>query len=492
MAGTEYYDHTTYPSQGAAGSSAALRAELDLVEAGFGKLPDLSGNGGKIVAVNSGGTVLEAIATTGTGSGVRAASPTLTTPALGVATATSVNKVAITAPATGATLALADGSTLATAGAYAATFTFTGATNLTFPTTGTLLTSSGSVSNLLGGAAGRIAYQSATDTTGFAAAGTSGQALVSGGTGAPTWTTGTLALAGNFSTAAAFSTSGANALTLTTTGPTNVTLPTSGTLANAGANTDITSLGILSGFLFGCTMSTAGSSATMSISAGKAQDSTGAQTMSLSAIAKTTSAWAVGTGNGGLDTGTIANSTWYHFYVIRRPDTGVVDAVFSTNATSPTLPANYTQYRRIGSGFTNVSAQWTSFVQNGDVFQWNILSPDIAANNPGTAAVLRTLTVPLGVSVLANLQLVVQNVAAAVPVRAYLTDLAIADIAPSTGLTDVGESFLGAGGVRYSGGRLSVRTNTSRQIRSRLDNSDVNTTLIINTLGWTDDRGRSA
>lgn len=40
------------------------------------------------------------------------ASPTLFTPVLGVATATSINKVAITAPATSATLAIADGQTL--------------------------------------------------------------------------------------------------------------------------------------------------------------------------------------------------------------------------------------------------------------------------------------------------------------------------------------------------------------------------------------------
>lgn len=39
-------------------------------------------------------------------------SPSFTTPTLGVATATSVNKVAITAPATGSTLTIADGKTL--------------------------------------------------------------------------------------------------------------------------------------------------------------------------------------------------------------------------------------------------------------------------------------------------------------------------------------------------------------------------------------------
>lgn len=49
---------------------------------------------------------------TGTGELVFASSPTLVTPTLGVAAATSLNKVAVTAPATGATLTIADGKTL--------------------------------------------------------------------------------------------------------------------------------------------------------------------------------------------------------------------------------------------------------------------------------------------------------------------------------------------------------------------------------------------
>jgi hypothetical protein len=51
-------------------------------------------------------------AVTGTGSMVLSTSPTLATPVLGVATATSINKVAFTAPATGSTLTIADGKTL--------------------------------------------------------------------------------------------------------------------------------------------------------------------------------------------------------------------------------------------------------------------------------------------------------------------------------------------------------------------------------------------
>jgi hypothetical protein len=58
------------------------------------------------------GTAISAASTTGSGSVVLATSPTLVTPTIGVATATSVNKVAITAPATSATLTIPDGVTL--------------------------------------------------------------------------------------------------------------------------------------------------------------------------------------------------------------------------------------------------------------------------------------------------------------------------------------------------------------------------------------------
>jgi hypothetical protein len=50
----------------------------------------------------------------------------------------TVNKITFTAPATGATLTLADNSTFATVGGYSTTFTFSGATSLTFPTSGTV------------------------------------------------------------------------------------------------------------------------------------------------------------------------------------------------------------------------------------------------------------------------------------------------------------------------------------------------------------------
>ena len=68
---------------------------------------------------------------TGTGSAVFATSPTLVTPTLGVATATTVNKVTLTAPATGSTLTIADGKTLTASNSI--TLAGTDSTTMTFP-----------------------------------------------------------------------------------------------------------------------------------------------------------------------------------------------------------------------------------------------------------------------------------------------------------------------------------------------------------------------
>ena len=70
---------------------------------------------------------------TGSGALVFATSPTLVTPVLGVATATSINKMAITAPATSSTLAVADGKTFTVSRSL--TLTGTDTTTMTFPST---------------------------------------------------------------------------------------------------------------------------------------------------------------------------------------------------------------------------------------------------------------------------------------------------------------------------------------------------------------------
>lgn len=100
---------------------------------------------------------------TGTGFLVFGTSPTLTTPVLGVATATSINKMAITAPATSSTLAVADGKTATISNTL--TFTGTDSSSVAFGAGGTVLYN--------GGALGTPSSGTLTNVTGLPEAGLS-------------------------------------------------------------------------------------------------------------------------------------------------------------------------------------------------------------------------------------------------------------------------------------------------------------------------------
>jgi hypothetical protein len=93
-------------------------------------LPIIAGTTGTLSAARGGTGVTTA---TGTGSVVLSTSPLLTTPAIGAATATSINKVAFTAPAASATLTIADGKTLTANNSII--LAGTDSTTMTFPST---------------------------------------------------------------------------------------------------------------------------------------------------------------------------------------------------------------------------------------------------------------------------------------------------------------------------------------------------------------------
>lgn len=87
---------------------------------------------GNIFRING----MSAVGNTGSGLIVRDTSPTLITPTLGVASATSLNKLTITPPATGSTLTVADGKTLTASNTV--TLTGTDGSSLAFGAGGTL------------------------------------------------------------------------------------------------------------------------------------------------------------------------------------------------------------------------------------------------------------------------------------------------------------------------------------------------------------------
>jgi hypothetical protein len=98
----DFYTHGSFPAPGSQATSAGMRAELDLISAGFDKLPTLSGNANKIVIVNGSGTGLTTVAGT------------------------------ITIPVS-----------LTISGAYGLTWNLSDTTSVTLPTSGTLSTLAG-------------------------------------------------------------------------------------------------------------------------------------------------------------------------------------------------------------------------------------------------------------------------------------------------------------------------------------------------------------
>lgn len=233
--------------------------------------------------------------------------------------------------------------------------------------------------------------------------------------------------------------------------------------------------------VYGLTLSTAGSSATFGIAAG------GASGMVLgSAYTKTTSAWAVGTGNGSLDTGTVANSTWYHAWLIQRSDTGVVDILTSTSATAPTMPSNYDRKRRIGAMKTDGSAQWKKFTQLNDAFYWALPVQDATASDiTGTSAFDKVLaSVPTGVRVGALLRGYWRHGTATNDILISDPTLDQARGTPTGNTTATSETNNG-----ISNFNITVFTDTAAKVQ--IEASDASpTSFYIVTCGWIDPRGQ--
>ena len=143
----------------------------------------------------------------------------------------SVNKITMTAPATGATFTLADGSSLITVGAFSSTFTFTGTTALTFPTSGTVT----ALGNTTTGSGNIVLATSPTLTTPNLGVPTA--VTLTNGTGLPlsTGVTGTLSIS-NGGTGQTTANAAFNALAPSQTGNNGKYLTTDGTNTSWATN----------------------------------------------------------------------------------------------------------------------------------------------------------------------------------------------------------------------------------------------------------------
>jgi hypothetical protein len=240
-------------------------------------------------------------------------------------------------------------------------------------------------------------------------------------------------------------------------------------------------------YLAGLTLSTAGSSATFGVAVGDCLDSTNVGHLTLtSAYTKTTSAWSLGSAGGALDTGAIANSTWYHVHLIKRVDTSVTDVLVSLSATAPTLPTNYTLFRRIGSLLTDSSAHWQGFTQTGDLFLWTTPATDVLATTVGTSAFAPTLSVPPVVRPEAIFNYNWANSGNAVTYL-YFNATSQTSVAADQNHSQV---VYNSNLQNTVSGQLRLQANTASQIR--VISSVASSTLFITTEGYIDRRGRDA
>lgn len=198
--------------------------------------------------------------------------------------------------------------------------------------------------------------------------------------------------------------------------------------------------------------------------------------------------WAAGSGAGGMANGvSLSTATWYNLFLVDT-DAGGVDAGFDTDIAATNLLATSgvgTVYRRIGSVLTDSSSNILAYVQVGDRFMWGAAAADVSVSNQSTAAVSRTLSVPLGVKVDVRLLLFVDKVAGGI-LAVYLSSLDQDDQAPNTSTFFTARSV---GSNNDAGGQVEVMSNTSSQVRTR--STSASTVLNISTLGWRDDLGRS-
>lgn len=223
-------------------------------------------------------------------------------------------------------------------------------------------------------------------------------------------------------------------------------------------------------YISGLTISNNGTDPTndIDIAAGAAADSTGVYPLILAAALtkRLDASWAVGTGNGGLDTGSIADAD-YFVHLIARSDTGVVDALFSLSLGSPTLPANYDYFRPIGwikRASSAILTFTTREITGGGIeYLWKGPTLDVGISTLTTARQLLVVKVPLGFTVDALLDVRAFDSAEASYARLCSPDET--DAAPSSSaapLVNIGA----ASNVFYFGSEI-VTTDTSGQVAAR-------------------------
>ena len=199
----------------------------------------------------------------------------------------------------------------------------------------------GTATNLAGGVAGAVPYQSGVGATGFTAAGTSGQVLTSNGTSAPTWTTPTA-----YATVTDDTTTNATRYPLfaATTAGNLTTEYVSSTKYQFNPSTGVLTATQFSGSGAGLTSIPNSALTNSSITIGSTAISLGATATTIAGLSSVTSTTFVGALSGNASTATTATNATNATNIAITDDTSTNATVYPTWVTTTTgnLPAKTT------------------------------------------------------------------------------------------------------------------------------------------------------
>lgn len=177
--------------------------------------------------------------------------------------------------------------------------------------------------------------------------------------------------------------------------------------------------------------------------------------------------WAVGTGNGGLDTGSVGANATYFAYALRKDSDLSFDVVLSTSATiggvTTTLLTGYTIVKCIGVVLTDGSSNIRPFVMNPrDDYTYVTPVKDAVSAPISTTSALLAITVPNGVKSKAKLR--IQFTSSATTNAALIHDPAQGTLTAGIG-NDGGIAGAIQVASNYAIGKDEIWTNTSKQVR---------------------------
>lgn len=199
-------------------------------------------------------------------------------------------------------------------------------------------------------------------------------------------------------------------------------------------------------------------------------------------------AFAEGTNQGGMATGSVANSTAYYYNLIRKnSDTTVFDICIDVSSSNANTPSGWTFMREIHREFTDGSANLRSQsyreISGGGIrCKLNTIVREFQDTNPGADLVTKTLSCPPGVEVDAYVILADGSPASA-------TELLITEVGSAA--TEPGATIanLALDGTDLSESRgLQIYTDSSRNIEYELDQSTADHVVTMYLYGWTNHR----